>query len=151
MALKDIEDRVDYYDAHIIRELDGWIKDAIHRDMHLGNLVFDNNRFNGYLDFDISQKNARIFDICYLGASMLVGNYTDRKKLQAWNEIFRGVIDGYQSINKLGGNELAASHMMFVLIEVIFAAFFAQLNQLDVSKSCVEMTNWLYEKNSLTR
>lgn len=110
LALKDIEDQVEYYDAHFIRELDGWIKDEIeknnivfadgviddcyafedlyeslprqpiHRDMHLGNLMFRNNSFTGYLDFDISQKNVRILDICYLAASMLVDNYQNSER-----------------------------------------------------------------------
>lgn len=32
----------------------------IRREVHLGNLLFDNNKFSGYIDFDLSQKNIRI-------------------------------------------------------------------------------------------
>ena len=179
LALKDVEDQVQCYEAHCIRELGGWIKgeiekntivfadgviddcygfedlyeslprQLIHRDMHLANLMFDNNLFTGYLDFDISQKNVRIFDICYLGASMLVDNYLNSERVKAWKEIFRGVIDGYQSLSRLSKNELASFYMMFVLIEVIFSAFFAQLGQKEISNSCVDMTNWLYKNRAL--
>jgi Ser/Thr protein kinase RdoA (MazF antagonist) len=179
IALKDLEDKVEYYDAHCIRELDGWIKDEIeknnivfadgliedcyafkelyeslprqliHRDMHLWNLMFDNNLFTGYLDFEISQKNVRIFDICYLGASMLVDKYQDPERVKAWKEIFRGVIDGYQGLSMLSENEKDAFHMMFVMIEVIFSAFFAKLGQKETSDSCVDMTNWLYKNKAL--
>lgn len=37
----------------------------IHRDVHLGNFLFDKGSFSGYIDFDLSQKNIRIFDFCY--------------------------------------------------------------------------------------
>ncbi|MGM9973067.1 MAG: CD3324 family protein, partial [Clostridiaceae bacterium] len=40
-------------------------KQLIHRDVHLGNFLFDNKSFSGYIDFDLSQSNIRIFDLCY--------------------------------------------------------------------------------------
>ena len=104
--------------------------------MHLGNLLFENNEFRWYLDFDIAQRNARIFEICYLGASMLVDNYQDAERFNVWKEIFRGVLDGYQSNSVLNEMEVKSLRMMFVIIEVIFTAFFAKLkekeNQVDV-------------------
>lgn len=178
-ALRSIESQVECHDAHLIAELDRWIKDElekhrivfadglidgcyafrepydtlprqlIHRDMHLQNLMFSDNQFVGYLDFDICQRNARILDICYLGASMLVGNYLDSEKVRAWSRIFRGVVDGYDASEKLSENERAACPMMFVVIEVVFTAFFAKLGQVEATNSCVSMTNWLYENRAL--
>ncbi len=43
----------------------------IHRDVHFGNFLFDNKKFSGYIDFDLSQKNIRIFDLCYFVMSVL--------------------------------------------------------------------------------
>ena len=43
----------------------------IHRDVHFGNFLFDNGEFSGYIDFDISQKNIRIFDLCYFMLGLL--------------------------------------------------------------------------------
>ena len=37
----------------------------IHRDVHFGNFLFEEGRFSGYIDFDLSQRNIRIFDLCY--------------------------------------------------------------------------------------
>jgi Ser/Thr protein kinase RdoA (MazF antagonist) len=174
-ALKGIEDQVECPDVHWIRELDGWIKaeiqrhgiafadgliedcyafvelydtlprQLIHRDMHLQNLVFSGSKLAGYLDFDSCQRNARILDVCYLGASMLVGNYRDLEKVKAWSRIFCGVIDGYSALAGLNEFERAACPMMFVLTEVIFSAFYAKLGDSQAMSSCVDITNWMYE------
>ena len=29
----------------------------IHRDVHFGNFLFDEGKFSGYIDFDLSQRN----------------------------------------------------------------------------------------------
>ncbi|OOM81514.1 homoserine kinase [Clostridium puniceum] len=51
-------------------------RQLIHRDLHLGNFLFNNCEFSGYIDFDLSQKNIRIFDICYFLLRLLI----DHKK-----------------------------------------------------------------------
>ena len=70
-------------------------RQIIHRDMHPGKLLFDKGVFTGYLDFDLSQSNARIFDIVYLGCGLLVDNYKDETRLGQWCDIFAGIIQGY--------------------------------------------------------
>lgn len=174
IVLGKISNNFECYDSDYIQELNGWImeelkekniqvtqeiinycyefetlyktlpRQLIHRDIHLGNLLFKGNNFVGYLDFDISQKNARILDICYLGATMLVGNYTNDSRLKRWCEIFRGVLFGYGKKLKLTENEINAIPNMFILIELTFSAFFSQIGQQDLSVSCIDMTEWLY-------
>ncbi|TAH59557.1 MAG: hypothetical protein EWM50_07870 [Gottschalkiaceae bacterium] len=173
-SLKKIGKYFDYYDADIIKELDGWIvhevreknleisqeiidkcyeferlysklpRQLIHRDMHLGNLIFDNDNFIGYLDFDISQYNVRIFDICYLGAGLLVENYQDANRLSLWQDIFRGILEGYEEISLLSSDEKQAIPMMFLMIELLFTAYYSKIGQAETSRSCIHMTNWLY-------
>lgn len=174
-ALGRIEKKLACYEADSIKELTGWItkeiqekntempeeileycrsfssvyhklpRQLIHRDMHLGNLLFADGVFVGYLDFDISQINVRVFDLCYMGASMLVENYTDDARLHTWREIFAGLLFGHQKKHPLTEDEREAVPYLFVLIEVTFAAFFSQIGQTELSKSCVEMTKWLFE------
>ncbi|NLM28166.1 MAG: hypothetical protein GX211_08335 [Clostridiaceae bacterium] len=59
--------------------------------MHTRNLLYDNGRFC-YVDFDMCQRNVRIFDIVYLGCSQLVENYKDETRLKQWREVFMGVL-----------------------------------------------------------
>ena len=71
---KKIIDKNEFED--IIKELRLVDKDLsyglIHRDVHLGNFLFYNNEFSGYVDFDLSQKNIRIFDLCYFMLGLLL-------------------------------------------------------------------------------
>ena len=48
------------------KEYDYLPKQLIHRDVHFGNFLFFEGNLSGYIDFDLSQRNIRIFDICYL-------------------------------------------------------------------------------------
>lgn len=43
----------------------------IHRDVHLGNFLFEGGEFSGYIDFDLSQRNIRLFDLCYFMLGLL--------------------------------------------------------------------------------
>lgn len=43
----------------------------IHRDVHWGNFQFDNGQFSGYIVLDLSQKNIRIFNLCYFMLGLL--------------------------------------------------------------------------------
>lgn len=43
----------------------------IHRDVHFGNFLFSDGEFSGYIDFDLSQRNIRLFDLCYFMLGLL--------------------------------------------------------------------------------
>lgn len=174
IALKKIESSFECYDSDLMKELDGWImheireknlsinqeiidkcyefkdlysrlpRQLIHRDIHTGNLLFEDGDFVGYLDFDISQKNIHVFDICYLGAGLLVENYQDKSKFYLWQKIFRGIIEGYEEISSLSSDEKQAIPIMFVMIELLLTAYFSMIGQAETSKSCIDMTSWLY-------
>jgi Ser/Thr protein kinase RdoA (MazF antagonist) len=181
LALGKIEGQVASYDADYMRELDEWImprirenhvrvspktveycysfgplyktlpRQLIHRDTHLGNMLFMGETLAGWLDFDMSQKNARLHDLCYMGACMLVGNYHKRRRLRIWRELFRGVLCGYNEILTLTENELKAASYMFVFIELTFTAFYAQTGDKGKAASCADMTAWLYRhKDKIT-
>lgn len=120
-------------------------RQLIHRDMHISNLLFHKGCFCGYTDFDVGQKNTRLFDLCYLGCSLLVEHYKTEKDLSLWKIIFRSIIHEYDRILPLTNEEKKAIPVLFVFIEMLFAAFFSKIGQSAISQSCVDMTNWLYE------
>ena len=116
-------------------------RQIIHRDTHPGNLLFEDGNFSGYLDFDISQRNIRIFDICYLGCSLLVDNYRDVQRLKQWQDIFTSILSGYESVQALDDAEIEALPGLFIFDEVLFTAFFSKQNQPEIVQSCIDMTN----------
>ena len=119
-------------------------RQLIHRDMHTGNLLYQNGSFS-YLDFDLGQSNVRIFDIVYLGCSQLVENYKDQTGLKQWRKIFEGIVQGYNEISPLSREELNALPALFVFDEALFTAFYLKTGQPEIAKNCEEMTNWLHD------
>jgi Ser/Thr protein kinase RdoA (MazF antagonist) len=174
-ALKVIGENFECYDADYIQELNDWImvrvnehnlsipqeiidycysiesfyktlpRQLIHRDLHLGNMLFDNGNFTGFIDLDNSQKNARLHDICYFGVMLLTNKHENADNVAKWREIFKGILMGYQKKFVLTENELKALPHIFVMVELTFAAFFAQIGNFDIAKSCAEFTTWLYD------
>ena len=99
-------------------------KQLIHRDVHFGNFLFQEGSFSGYIDFDLSQKNIRIFDLCYFLAGLLAEEPPEAFIREEWLEIVKAVIAGYESVTKLSGQEKGAVCCVMQCIEILFAAYF---------------------------
>lgn len=119
-------------------------RQLIHRDMHPGNFLFNGSKFTGFIDFDLSQINAKIFDICYLGCTLLMEKYEDKELCSKWQDIFSDILNGYNKLCPLTKEELSAMPMMFVAIEIIFTAWFYKAGEKEVAHNCVKFVNWLY-------
>lgn len=103
-------------------------KQLIHRDVHLGNFLFFEGNLSGYIDFDLSQRNIRIFDICYFLTGLLAEetDYTITKA--EWIENVKSVIAGYESIRDLSEKEKNTIPCVMQCIEILFVAYFAGIN-----------------------
>ena len=98
----------------------------IHRDVHFGNFLFHEGEFSGYIDFDLSQKNIRIFDLCYFLLGLLCEEEKRTLSLEEWLEIGKRVFAGYAEYVKLSKEELQAVPYVMEAIELLFAAWFIQ-------------------------
>jgi Ser/Thr protein kinase RdoA (MazF antagonist) len=47
-------------------------KQLIHRDAHPANMLFQDGQLSGWLDFEITQRGPRLFDLCYCSTSLLM-------------------------------------------------------------------------------
>jgi Ser/Thr protein kinase RdoA (MazF antagonist) len=112
--------------------------------MHVGNLLFENGVLTACLDFDTCQKNVRVFDLVYLGSSLLVDNYLNNIRVREWSEVFLGVLQGYNELSKLNVDEIKAIPYLFLFVEVLFTAYFAKNNEMESTKRCIEMVNWTH-------
>ncbi|MDE6063841.1 MAG: phosphotransferase, partial [Lachnospiraceae bacterium] len=99
-------------------------KQLIHRDVHSGNFLFSEGNFTGYIDFDLSQKNIRIFDICYFLTGLLAEETEEALTKSEWLANVKAVIAGYESIIKLSEKEKAAIPCVMECIEILFVAYF---------------------------
>ncbi len=113
----------------------------IHRDVHFGNFLFDGETFSGYIDFDLSQRNIRIFDLCYF----LLGLLSEEEKLSVtrkqWFSLVSAVFQGYESLLPLTAQEKAAVPCVMACIELLFAAYFESVHD----TVCAENVIGLYQ------
>ncbi|MCI8801416.1 MAG: phosphotransferase [Lachnospiraceae bacterium] len=113
----------------------------IHRDVHFGNFLFENGRFSGYIDFDLSQRNIRIFDICYFLMGLLCEEEKADFSEEMWFLFLENVFAGYESRLELSEMEKRAVPYVMECIELLFVAYFER--EKDVH--CAENAFQLYE------
>ena len=96
----------------------------IHRDVHFGNFLFSKGKFSGYIDFDLSQRNIRIFDLCYFLLGLLSEEENLRMTEREWFEFLEYVFQGYEKILQLSGAERKAVPYVMECIELLFVSWF---------------------------
>jgi Ser/Thr protein kinase RdoA (MazF antagonist) len=118
-------------------------KQLIHRDVHLGNFLFDNGVFSGYIDFDLSQSNIRIFDLCYFLLGILLEEDNNRVKEEKWFGIIPQVIKGYDSVVTLSALEKSAILCVMKNIELLFTAYFLGVGDEKLAKDSANLFSFV--------
>lgn len=113
---------------HLEELYDKLPKQLIHRDVHFGNFLFDKGKFSGYIDFDLSQRNIRIFDVCYFLLGLLTEE-ENKMSQREWLQIVRDTVDGYGEIAAITPEERKVIPYVMQSIEILFVAYF--LNEGD--------------------
>lgn len=118
-------------------------KQLIHRDVHSGNFLFENDEFSGYIDFDLSQKNIRIFDIGYFLAGLLTEENGTFMKEYEWLLVCKQVVKGYDSKNKLEDVEKQALSYVMECIELLFAAYFISVDDTRCALDAIKVYQYV--------
>ncbi len=130
------------------RIYDALPRQLIHRDVHFGNFLFREGCFSGYIDFDLSQKNIRVFDLCYFLAGLLTEETQEAFAREEWLEIVKAVIAGYESVTALSGQEKEAVCCVMECIEILFAAYFIGNKDTKLANDAYEI--YCFIRNSET-
>ena len=119
-------------------------RQIIHRDPNPGNIICADDQW-GFIDFELAERNARIYDPCYAATAVLsetFGQYND-----SWLEIYRDIICGYDSVAHLTEEERRAIPYVILANQFVCVAWFAEQDKyaeiLEINK---QMTLWLIEK-----
>lgn len=123
-------------------------KHIIHRDPNPSNIMVRDGRFIGFIDFELSERNIRIFDPCYAATAILSENFdeNDCDKLEKWLSIFKNIIIGYDSICKLSVEERQAIPYVICAIQMICVAYFADMDKYnELEEVNKKMLVWLYK------
>jgi Ser/Thr protein kinase RdoA (MazF antagonist) len=120
----------------------------IHRDAHIHNILFNDNRLTGIIDFEIAEVNVNMFDICYCSTSILSEIFTKEKLRDKWISFVGDLISGYNHINCLSNNEIKSIWYVMLCIQTIFMSYFA--SNKDIYEVNKKMFLWIYEnKNAI--
>ena len=120
-------------------------KQLIHRDVHFGNFLFSEGRLSGYIDFDLSQRNIRIFDICYFLTGLLAEETEDAFTKTEWMECVKSVIGGYESIQGLSEMEKQAVPCVMECIEILFMAYFTSVDDAKYAENAYQVFRFIQD------
>jgi len=126
-------------------------KQIIHRDPNPGNIIIADDKW-GFIDFELSEKNIRIFDPCYAATAILSESFkeNDNEKLSKWVDIYKNIIYGYDEVVKLTSEEKKAIPYVILSNQLICVAWFSKQEKYrDIYQVNKKMTEWLV--NNISR
>ena len=119
-------------------------RQIIHRDPNPGNIICSHDQW-GFIDFELAERNARIYDPCYGATAVLSETFGQNN--EGWLEIYRDIICGYDSVVHLTDEERRAIPYMVLANQFVCVAWFAgQDKYAEVYEINKQMTAWLIEK-----
>ena len=126
-------------------------KQLIHRDVHFGNFLFLDGNFSGYIDFDLSQRNIRIFDLGYFLAGLLTKDSSLSVRKKEWIDIVGNVISGYESVLKLSAEEKDVLANVMECIEILFVAYFINMEDVNCAIDAANIFCYIREQEQSIR
>ena len=115
-------------------------RQIIHRDLCPGNLVRSGDEW-GFLDFELSQRNIRIYDVVYAAGAVL--SETFGREEDRWLESWKALLEGYGPAE----NERRAAPLVLLGSQFVCVAWFAGREKYrDIFETNKKMTHWLLER-----
>ncbi|MDT0163313.1 MULTISPECIES: phosphotransferase [Bacillus] len=111
---------------------------------YLFNLLFDNGKFSGIIDFEIAEVSHRIFDICYCATSVLSEIFGKEAKRGRWVLFSKTLFSHYDESIGLLACEKEHLRDMMLCIQLIFMAYFSKNKDLFTINA--EMLVWIFER-----
>ena len=119
-------------------------RQIIHRDPNPGNIICADDRW-GFIDFELAERNARIYDPCYAATAALSETFDGNN--EGWLNIYRDILWGYDSAVHLTDAERQAVPYVILANQFVCVAWFAEQEQyLELFKTNRRMTKWLIDR-----
>lgn len=104
-------------------------KQLIHRDPNPSNILFNDGEVSGFIDFDLSERNIRLWDPCYCATGILSEWRGVENIYEKWPDIYIGIIRGYDSVCPLTAEEKESLYYVVCSIAMICAAYFENADE----------------------
>ena len=122
-------------------------RQVIHRNPNPSNIITNGSAW-GFTEFELSEKNIRIYDPCYAATAILSESFGTATALQLskWIEIYKNIIYGYDSVVELSEDEKAAIPYVILSNQFICVSWFAKQDKYqDIYQVNVKMSKWIVE------
>ena len=119
-------------------------RQIIHRDPNPGNIICAEDQW-GFLDFELSERNVRIYDPCYAATAVL--SETFGADNDGWLSIYRDILRGYDNVAKLTEAECSAIPYVILANQFVCVAWFSEQDKYaEIYETNKRMTAWLIGK-----
>ena len=136
---------VEMYENEFGKIYESLPQQIIHRDPNPGNIILYGDNW-GVLDFDLSERNIRIFDPCYAATAILSESFEadNTDKLNQWIMIYKNILYGYDEVIKLSDNEWKAIPYVVITNQLISTAWFSEQEKYrELYETNKKMTEWM--------
>ena len=107
-------------------------------------MIFDGKAFIGFIDFDLTEVNIRIFDLCYCATAILSECFGNGRHLERWKTILHDLIQGYHRVCALSEQEMTAVPYVIYSIQIICIAYFSAHDKYaELAETNIQMLRWL--------
>ncbi len=119
-------------------------RQIIHRDPNPGNIICADDQW-GFIDFELAERNARIYDPCYAATAVLSETFGQNN--DKWLGIYRDIICGYDCVAHLTDTERQAIPYVLLANQFVCVAWFSEQDKYaEIFETNKKMTAWLIEK-----
>ena len=120
-------------------------RQIIHRDPNPSNIIVAQDRW-GFIDFELSESNVRIFDPCYAATAILSETFEagNEEKLSRWINVMKEIMCGYDSVVKMTEEEKTAIPYIILSNQFIATAYFSGKDKYrELYETNKKMTEWI--------
>ena len=111
----------------------GLRRQLIHRDPNSGNILYDGGTVSGFLDFELSERNIRLFDPCYASTAVLSNAESD-EEFEKWISIAEHILKAYDAENPLTDDEKKSVFYVICSIQLIFIAYLEKFDDPNLKR-----------------
>lgn len=122
-------------------------RQLIHRDFHPGNLIFQEGRLVGILDFERVRIAVRLFDLCYCCTAQLAANFKNPRRREAWPRFVQALLEGYRAVQPLSKTEAFVFLYVVYLIQFLFIAYQLDSGNKGLADLNIAMLFWIKDQH----